>query len=278
MRTSWFALAAVAALASVPMLVAQEDAGSDASESAKTTYAPAPAGWGDNAASHAWEMSTISGRLENRLDATSAKVGDRVVLKTTEKAQTSDGTVIPNGARLMGHVTEVQEHDKTHPASQIGIAFDRVEIKGGQSVAIYTMIRGLTPAADLAAGGGMYGEEQMSAGRGAGRMGGGALDAGGLAEGVADRTAATASSMGARAGAGVDSTASAAVQRAGHGDLNLNTGAHALAATRATPHPTGIPGVMLAGSSTASGMLSAPGRNLELESGTRLLLGIVANR
>jgi len=259
--------------------------------SAKVTYAPTPGAWGDDAASHAWEMSTIAGRLENRLDSKSAKVGDRVVLKTTEKVQTSDGTVIPAGSRLVGRVTEVQAHgevhDQTHAASRIGIAFDHVEVKGGASIAIYTMIRGLTPPPDLA------GDEPVSAGRSGSRMGASGGSSGGLtgstpdaagsamqgaegmAGGVADRTAATADS--AAAGI-VDSAASSAVQRAGHGDPNVSTGAHALAAARAKPRPTGIPGVMLAGSSAASGLLSAVGGNVELESGTQVQLGIVADR
>ena len=56
-------------------------------------------------------MSSVSGELEGKLDSKTAKVGDRVVLKTTEKVQTSDGTVIPRGSRLVGHVTQVQAHD-----------------------------------------------------------------------------------------------------------------------------------------------------------------------
>src|SRR5208283_3196389 len=229
-----------------------------ASDSAKTTYAPAPAAWGDNAASHAWEMSAIAGRLEGRLDSNLAKAGDRVVLRTTEKAQTSDGSLIPAGSRLVGRVIEAQAHDKAHAASQMAIAFDRAEMKGGGSIAIYTMIRGVTLPSTLAANGEMYPDEPRGAGMGIGRMGGGGLagagDALGVAGGVADPTSAAAGSAGA--GASVDSTASSAVQRAGYGDANVDTGAHALAAARATPHPTGIPGVMLAGSSTASGVLS----------------------
>ena len=271
----------------------------EGSGSAKTTYAPAPAAWGDEAASHAWEMSSISGRLESRLDSKSAQVGDRVVLRTTEKAQTSDGTVIPAGSRLVGHVTAVQALDKQHAASQIGIAFDRVERKGGESVAVYTMIRGVTQPAYAAASGGMYGDVPMGADIGGGRTGaGGGVRGGGLAGGGSALGAAggvtqaaggltgdamngaeeTASPVGGRTSGGMNSTANSAVELAGHGDPNVNTGAHALAAARATPHPTGIPGVMLAGGSTASGVFSATGRNIELESGTQMQLGIVANR
>ena len=52
-------------------------------DDAKVTYAPTAGGFGDQAASHAWEMSPVTGELEGKLDSKTARVGDRVVLKTT---------------------------------------------------------------------------------------------------------------------------------------------------------------------------------------------------
>lgn len=297
------------------------------SNDGKVTYTPKGGAYGDQAASHAWEMSSISGELENKLDSKTAKAGDRVVLKTIEKVQTSDGTLIPRGSRLIGHVTEVQAWSKEHGAAQMGIAFDRVEMKGGQNVAIFTLIKGLTPSASAMAMGsgsmdndGAFGAPMggspamggagMGGGRGNGGLMGGAMGgaggtlngAGGMAGGVGggvaggtrgtvddtgsmagsatggvmDRTDASASTIGNRAGAGLGSTDNAAVNTAGHGDMRLPTGAHAAAAERAIPHPTRIPGVMLAGNATASGLLLASRKNIELESGTQMQLGIVA--
>jgi hypothetical protein len=99
-----------------------------------------------------------------------------------------------------------------------------------------------------------------------------------LAGGTLDRTAATTSSASENAGAGLDQATDTAVETAGHGDLNLSSGVHAQAAARAAPHATGIPGVMLAGSSSASGLFSASRKDVEFESGTEMQLGIVANR
>jgi len=103
-------------------------------------------------------------------------------------------------------------------------------------------------------------------------------DTGHLAGGTLDRTAATTSSASENAGAGLDQATDTAVETAGHGDLNLSSGVHAQAAARAVPHATGIPGVMLAGSSSASGEFSAPKRNFEFASGTQMQLGIVADQ
>ena len=58
---------------------------------------------------------------------------------------TADGTAIPKGTRLVGHLTQVQAHSKDSPDSVMAIVFDRAELKGGASLAIYSEIRSLTP-------------------------------------------------------------------------------------------------------------------------------------
>ena len=153
-------------------------------------------------------MSSVSGELQGKLDSMTAKAGDRVVLKTTEKAYTSDGTVIPRGSRLVGRVTQVQAHDKDHANSQMGIAFDRAELKEGQSVTIYTLLRGVSPSASamkmssrnsstdngdslgasMGSGGMAGGAQTMGGSRvGGGGMWGGGAPVNGPAGGVADQ-------------------------------------------------------------------------------------------
>jgi hypothetical protein len=294
MKTATFLAVAIATVTSVPLLAQEVDRSSSANEPAKTTYAPAAGGYGDEAASHAWEMSSVTGELEGKLDSKTAKAGDRVVLKTTDKVQTADGTVIPRGSRLVGHVTEVRAYDKEHGSAQMAIAFDRAELKNGQSIAIYTLIRGVNPSAsamaasneNLASSEDMIGAPMGSGGQGmgGGRSGvlrgvGGTVDeTGSLAGGTMERTGNPAGTLSEPARAGLGATENTAVQTAGHGDLNLSGTAHAAAAARAIPHPTGIPGVMLAGNSSSSGLLLASRRNIQFESGTQMQLGIVADR
>jgi hypothetical protein len=317
MKASLTFVIAAAVLACVPILAQQTDAGASQSESAKTTYAPAPAGFGDEAAARSWEMIPITGELQGKLDSKSAKAGDRVVLKTTAKVQTSGGTVIPRGSRLVGRITEVQAHDNDRAIAQLGIAFHRIESKNGGSIAVHTLIRTLRPAASVSSMSSMDSGDTMNAGgmgsrmgeggysgRGGGLGAGGALggngnspgNAGGLgsgqmgsaAGGTMDRagdSAAAETTIGAGTGStpGLGGNASArndgAVQMAGHGDAPLEGGAHAAAAARNVPHPTGIPGILLAGSSTASGLLiDADRRDIEFESGTQFELGVVEDR
>jgi hypothetical protein len=295
MKTAIIAAVAFSALASISLLAQQVDASVDGSDSRGT------AGFGDEAASHEWEMSSISGELEGKLDSKTAKVGDRVVLKTTEKVQTSDGTMIPRGSRLVGQVTEVQAYDNEHATAQMAIAFDRAELKNGQSVAIYTLLRGVRPVTsamamrsqmnsdgfgapmdggmgDIAGGGQPMGGSRSGGGGilgGSGRTMGGVGNAGGDPLG---RTGTTTSTLDNPADAGVGDNTNDAVQTAGHGDWNPSSGAHVQAAARAVPHATGIPGVMLAGSNSASGMFSASMKDVQFASGTEMQLGIVADR
>ena len=275
-----FAMAFLAA-ASIPLMAQQ--AGTTGSQ--KEVYGTqGPMGFGDEAASHSWEMSSVTGELQGKLDARNARVGDRVVLKTTGKVQTADGTVIPRGTHLVGRITQVQTHDSAHAISQIGIAFDRAEMKNGQSIAIYTLIRGVNPPPNFSdvnplanadptatTGFNANGSSTTGGGRG-GRSGGGQP---GIYSDAIKRTSPTTTSVGDRADANTDPNSPGAVQLAGHGDLNENVGAHQAAAARAVPHPTAIPGVMLAGNSSASGVFLASRKDIQFESGTLMQLGIV---
>jgi hypothetical protein len=301
MKTAMFFAMAFLAVASIPAasipLTAQET-GADGSE--KAVYAPqGPMGFGDASASHSWEMSSVNGELEGKLNSATAKVSDRVVLKTTEKVQTADGTVIPRGTRLLGHITQVQARDATHRFAQLAIAFDHAELKNGQSIAVFTLIRGVKPSpgvmglnsmnsdapmggmGDSTNGAGMADADAMTGGRG-GRSGGGLPGTAGGVQGTTQNTASVptpaATSVGNPLGANPDPNPQGAVELAGHGDQNENVGAHQVAAARAIPRPTAIPGVMLAGNSSASGVFLASMKDIQFDSGTQMQLGIVADR
>lgn len=304
MKTALCLAVVLAPLTGIPLMAQPADA--HAQQSATGTQAKA--GFGDAAQSHAWEMSSINGELQGKLDAKTAKVGDQVVLKTTEKVQTPDGTFIPRGSRLVGRITQVQAHDSDHGFSQLAIAFDRVELKNSQSIAVHTLIRGVRPGASAMNMNSASDNDSFGAPMGGGTAGngmGGGI-AGGMASGIGSGTGASRSGYGGGgmtgaagrtdggltdaagdplggpdgmpgAGAGAGAATDAKVQTAGHGDLGMEDGAHAAAAARAVPHPTGIPGVMLAGSSSASGVFTAARADVRLDSGTQMQLGIVAD-
>ena len=89
--------------------------------------------------------TALAAQLENSLDARHAKVGDRVALRTTEAVKQNGETMVPKGARLLGHVTEVQQNSKSNSASRIGVAFDRLQ-KGALDMPITASIVSITRA------------------------------------------------------------------------------------------------------------------------------------
>jgi len=89
--------------------------------------------------------TALSAQLENSLDARHAKVGDRVVLKTTQTVKHYGDTIVPKGAKLLGHVTEVQQRTKENGESRIGVAFDRLQ-NGAFDIPITATIVSITQA------------------------------------------------------------------------------------------------------------------------------------
>ncbi|HBB88989.1 MAG TPA: hypothetical protein DC047_15395 [Blastocatellia bacterium] len=69
----------------------------------------------------------LAGELQSTIDARKAKVGDQVVLKTTQAIKSQGRTVVGKGSRLVGHVTEVSQKSKSSGESRVGLLFDRLE-------------------------------------------------------------------------------------------------------------------------------------------------------
>lgn len=262
------------------------------------------------------EMRPVTGELQGNLDAKSAKPGQPVALKTTRKMRTADGIELPKGTRLLGHVTQVQAHGKGHADSQLGLAFDRAELKGGRTIPIRSTIESIEPrpsammadpmAGDgFAGGGGMVGAGPAMAGgggivgagpamagggmvgagpamaSGGGRLGGGVLGGGGgMAGGAVGGIAGAGTRMGEGVGQAADGALDTTGRMAGNTAGMVETPVHGTAGASGSlaAHATGIPGVLLSGDATgsASGMLSATNRNVHLDSGTQMVLGIAA--
>ena len=84
----------------------------------------------------------LSAELQKTVDVRKAKVGDEVVLKTTQAIKSNGRTVVAKGARLLGRVTAVAQKSGDAP-SRIGILFDRLE-HGSLAVPITATISSVT--------------------------------------------------------------------------------------------------------------------------------------
>jgi hypothetical protein len=71
----------------------------------------------------------ITAELQKSIDTDSAKVGDEVVLKTTQSIRQNGEVVVQKGSRLIGRITDVSRRTKDTAESSIGLVFDRIQGK-----------------------------------------------------------------------------------------------------------------------------------------------------
>src|SRR5580698_3478431 len=159
MKSGTALLAILFASASFPLLAQQPSAapqpGTPATQQNPPGTAPAPqtpALQNNPAAAPetpAVAMSPVNGELEARLDSKTAKAGDNVVVRTKSTVKTADGTEIPKGSKLVGHVIGVQPSG-AGTNSQVALQFDHVELKGGQNLAVHSQIQSIASTEGMA--------------------------------------------------------------------------------------------------------------------------------
>ena len=88
----------------------------------------------------------ITAQLQNTLDVRKARVGDQVVLKTTEAIKANGRTIVNKGARLKGRVTEVSQRTRANGESSVRLVFDQLE-SGSLETPINATITSITQAA-----------------------------------------------------------------------------------------------------------------------------------
>lgn len=113
-----------------------------------TTRTHAGAGSSTSASAQGRRLDIASGthltaELQDALDVSRARVGDRVLLKTTEDIKSDGQTVVKKGSRLIGHVADVQRRAKGAAASSFTVLFDRLE-SGSLSTPVSATIDSIT--------------------------------------------------------------------------------------------------------------------------------------
>lgn len=87
--------------------------------------------------------TTLNAALGASVDSKRAKIGDPVIAHITEAVKADGEIVIPKGARLVGHVTQAASRGKGDSESALGIQFDRVVLKNGQEMPLSVWIRAI---------------------------------------------------------------------------------------------------------------------------------------
>ena len=110
---------------------------------------------------------TLPLELAKSLDSRKLKEGDPVEGRITDQWRAPDGTLVPPGSKVIGHVTESSARAKGDSQSQLGIAFDQIALKDGRRLPLKASIQAVGPPMN-------YGMSQMPMGGPAGTAGAGA--------------------------------------------------------------------------------------------------------
>lgn len=225
-------------------------------------------------------MSQVPAELVTRLDSKTAKAGDAVEAKTTKTVKTADGVVIQKGSKLLGTVKQSQAHTKGQSEAMLALNFDRVQLRDGHQMMLRSTIDSVSSASALNASGSVNDDETMSSAPVSTGSTGSAR--GGLGGGLVGGTGSSLSRAGSDLGKTVHNTGDrvAGTSQGLAGDVNDSVSGTARQSNGLVAHATNLPGVMLSSSaaSSTSGVLSATDRNIHLDSGTRMLLSIAANK
>jgi hypothetical protein len=77
------------------------------------------------------------------LDSSKLKPGDVVEFKTTGAFVLPSGTLVPEGAKVTGHITEAKARSKGDSQSDLGVVFDQISLGGDKQLAVKGTIQAI---------------------------------------------------------------------------------------------------------------------------------------
>jgi hypothetical protein len=209
--------------------------------------------------------TTLNVVLSDSLDGRKNKPGDAVKAKVAEDVRAAGEIVIPRGAKLSGHLTQVQGAGQGDGGALLAMIFERAELKDGRQVPLHAAFYA------LAAPEGAQSDQ-------GGPSSGGAFNSGGLGGG-----AASAGSIVSSAGhAATDDASALGAGASGRGQLKPSAGAIGGINSKGLLYASsrgvfGLEDLQLQPGTTpggASSVILSTGRNVHLASGTRMLLSV----
>jgi hypothetical protein len=225
--------------------------------------------------------TTLNANLSQSVDSKKAKEGDTVTAHTTEAVKSDGRVLLPKGTKLVGHVTRSTARANGDADSVLAVQFDRAVLKGGQEMPLQMTIQALASGERTAPVGGddlqgigpVGGGGSPSGGAaGRGAMGGVTSTVGGAASGAASTVPRTTQD----ATGAVNSTVSGAATTTGRAGGTAGTGLNAEGQLTSTSRGVfGLSGLSLnsnLGSSAEGSVITSAGKNVRLDSGTKMLL------
>lgn len=225
--------------------------------------------------------SSANAVLTKPVDSGKAKPGDPVSGRITQAARTSDGTAIPEGSALVGHISEAHGRGEGQASSAVGIVFDKAVTRDGREIPLGNVgIRALAAAEGAASA--SAGDSGMMMGGGGGAMSGTAPGRGG--GGLVGRTSGA---VGGTLGGGLGTAGAATGSLGGTARGALQAGPGAVGGLDASgmlrSNSSGVFGLrdvsLVSGTSSAAqgSLVTSSGKSVHLDQGTRMLLSAQAS-
>jgi hypothetical protein len=95
--------------------------------------------------------TVLNAELNSSIDSNKAKPGEQITAHTTEAVKSTDGrTILPNGTKLIGHVTQASARGNGQGQAMLAIQFDKAVLKDKQEVPLNVVIQAIAPPAQQA--------------------------------------------------------------------------------------------------------------------------------
>jgi hypothetical protein len=112
------------------------------------------------AKAHIIQMANVNANIEKGVDAKKAKPGDSITAKTVTPGTLNDGTGIPPGSILEGHVDSATKSEH-HGDSTLVVTIDKLHIKGGKVIPVKAIVVKVSSLAPVFGGAGAADEQHF---------------------------------------------------------------------------------------------------------------------
>ncbi len=87
-------------------------------------------------------------KASKTLDSSKLKEGESVEVETAGSFKLPDGTLVPKGSKLVGHVAAAKARSKGDPDSRLTVIFDKLNIANGKQLSVKGMVQAVFPPPD----------------------------------------------------------------------------------------------------------------------------------
>lgn len=90
----------------------------------------------------------VPSKVTKTLDSSKLKEGEAVEVETSGSFKLADGTLVPKGSKLTGHVTIAKARSKGDSDSRLTLAFEKLNIANGKQLNVKGTVQAVFPPPD----------------------------------------------------------------------------------------------------------------------------------